>query len=72
MDIELNGSRYEILASAKAGEQVTVAVLLGELGLANKRLAVEVNGDLVPRSRHTQHFLHAGDRVEVVQAIGGG
>jgi sulfur carrier protein len=37
-----------------------------------KRVAVEINRDIVPRSRHATHRLCEGDRVEIVQAIGGG
>jgi sulfur carrier protein len=36
------------------------------------RIAVEVNGELVPRSTHARHVLVDGDRVEIVHAIGGG
>jgi sulfur carrier protein len=51
---------------------VTVAALLDELGMAGKRVAVEVNQEIVPRSRHLQFQLNDSDRVEVVFAIGGG
>jgi sulfur carrier protein len=51
---------------------LTVAQLLGELGLAGRRVAVEVNQEIVPRSRHGEHRLRDQDRVEVVRAIGGG
>ena len=37
-----------------------------------RKVAVERNGDIVPRSRHVQHTLHEHDKVEIVQAIGGG
>lgn len=50
----------------------TIAALLAQLGLAGQRLAVEVNEEIVPRSTHAQHVLAAGDRVEIVHAIGGG
>jgi sulfur carrier protein len=51
---------------------VTVAALLDELGMAGKRVAVEVNREIVPRSRHGEFRLSDSDRVEVVFAIGGG
>ena len=51
---------------------VTVAALLSQLGLADRRVAVEVNREIVPRSRHAEHRLREDDRVEVVGAIGGG
>ena len=49
-----------------------VSRLIGDLGLAGQRLAVELNGAVVPRSRHDSTLLAAGDRVEIVRAIGGG
>lgn len=66
MNIEVNGKCIDTEADA------TVASLLGTLGLAEKRVAVECNGELVPRSLHASHALKDGDRVEIVQAIGGG
>ena len=65
----------QILVNGKtraAAEGITIAALLGELDLAGKRLAVEVNEDVVPRSQYPQHGLCDGDRVEIVHAIGGG
>lgn len=50
----------------------TVARLLEELELADKRVAVEVNQEIVPRSRYQAHQLQNADRVEIVRAIGGG
>lgn len=50
----------------------TVADLVAALNLAGKRIAVEVNGEVVPRSRHDAVALSDGDRVEVVGAVGGG
>lgn len=50
----------------------TVSALLGELGLAGRRIAIERNGEIIPRSRHEQELLEAGDRVEIVVAVGGG
>ncbi|GGZ53149.1 sulfur carrier protein ThiS [Lysobacter xinjiangensis] len=46
--------------------------LLEQEGLAGRRVAVEVNGEIVPRGRHAGHALRAGDRVEIVHALGGG
>ena len=66
MQILLNGETRE----ARAG--LTVAALLDELALEGKRLAVEVNEDVIPRSEHPAHALRDGDRVEIVHAIGGG
>lgn len=50
----------------------TVAGLLERQGLADRRVAVEVNRGIVPRSAHATHVLAPGDRVEVVHALGGG
>lgn len=53
-------------------EACSVADLLNHLTLTGRRIAVEVNLEIVPRSQHGQHQLREGDRVEVVGAIGGG
>jgi len=66
MQITVNGEIRD------ADEGLTVAALLGELALAGRRLAVEVNEDVIPRSQHPAHALREGDRVEIVHAIGGG
>jgi sulfur carrier protein len=50
----------------------TVAQFLDELELAGKRLAIERNGEIVPRSRFGEERLAEGDRIEVVVAVGGG
>ena len=50
----------------------TVSALLAELGLAGRRIAVERNGEIIPRSRHEHELLAAGDRLEIVVAVGGG
>lgn len=50
----------------------TLARLLEALGLAGSRIAVEVNEEVVPASRHADTVLAAGDRIEIVHAIGGG
>ena len=66
MEITVNGEAKEL------NPGLTVAGLVSELGLAGRRLAVEVNLEIVPRSFHETHQLQAGDRVEIVHAIGGG
>ena len=50
----------------------TVAELLRELALEGKRIAVERNGEIVPRSRYAQTPVASGDRLEIVGAVGGG
>ena len=66
MRIQLNGEALDLPDGA------TVADLLARLDLAGKRVAVELNLDIVPRSQHGATTLRDGDRVEVVHAIGGG
>lgn len=51
---------------------LTVLALLELRGLAGKRLAVERNGEIVPRARHAEVSLADGDRLEIVVAVGGG
>ena len=51
---------------------VTFEQLLEELAVAGRRIAVERNGDIVPRSRFAAERVHDGDRIEVVVAVGGG
>jgi sulfur carrier protein len=53
-------------------EPATVAALLARLNLGKSACAVEVNRDLVPKSRHGEKTLAEGDRVEIVTLVGGG
>lgn len=53
-------------------EGTTVSQLLEQMALAGKRVAVERNGEIVPRSQHAQSSLADGDRLEIVVAVGGG
>ena len=64
--IVLNGSDRQV------DSNISVSRLLDELGLTEKRLAVEVNQQIIPRSNFTEHILNEKDNVEIVQAIGGG
>jgi sulfur carrier protein len=50
----------------------TVADLLATMDTAGKRIAVERNGEIVPRSQHATTALGPGDRLEIVIAVGGG
>ena len=52
--------------------QGDVTALLDSEGLAGRRVAVEVNGEIVPRGQHAGRVLGAGDVVEIVHALGGG
>lgn len=51
---------------------VALTALLRDMGLVGKRVAVEINREIVPRAQHEARLLQDGDRVEIVQAIGGG
>lgn len=51
---------------------LTVAALIAALGYAGKRIAIERNGEIVPRGRHGEVELADGDRLEIVVAVGGG
>jgi sulfur carrier protein len=64
--ITLNGAPREFPAA------LTFTELLDDLELAGKRLAVERNGQIVPRSAFPDAHLADGDRIEVVVAVGGG
>ncbi len=66
MHIQLNGEPFEL------PEKQSVADLLVRLDLTGRRVAVELNLDIVPRSQHETTLLAEGDQVEVVHAIGGG
>jgi len=66
MRIQLNGEPFEM------ADGQTVADLLVRLDLTGRRVAVELNLDIVPRSQHGETVLHEGDTLEVVHAIGGG
>jgi thiamine biosynthesis protein ThiS len=66
MQIILNGTDREVPDHLSAGDLIT------DLGLTGKRLALEVNTTIVPRSTFDEHMLQPGDQVEIVHAIGGG
>ena len=66
MKIILNGEPHDV------AEGCTAADLIAELGLTGRRLAMEVNREIVPRSEYENHRLRPADQVEVVHAIGGG
>ncbi|MEN8215005.1 MAG: sulfur carrier protein ThiS [Pseudomonadota bacterium] len=66
MEIFLNGESLQV------EDGLNIAALLKNLELENKRLAVEIDLEIVPRCQFDSHILSAGDRVEIVRAIGGG
>ena len=66
MNIIVNGVPQELATP------LSVANLLEARGLAGKRVAVERNGEIVAKSLHAETRLAAGDRIEIVVAVGGG
>lgn len=66
MEIILNGESRQI------PDQFTAAQLVELLDLTGKRMAMEINQEIVPRSTFEQHSLNPGDQIEIVGAIGGG
>ncbi|KPK59355.1 MAG: thiamine biosynthesis protein ThiS [Gammaproteobacteria bacterium SG8_31] len=66
MNITVNGETRQVPAGT------TAAALIEALGLGGRRLALEVNGEIVPKSEHQDFTLTADDRVEIVHAVGGG
>ena len=66
MEITVNGERRQV------AEAITIAELLEHFGLAGKYVAVEVNQQVIPRARHAEHRLQAGDTLEIVTLVGGG
>jgi sulfur carrier protein len=66
IQIVLNGEAKTLPAA------MTCAGLIAHLSPTGKRVAIERNGDIVPKSRHDQEWLADGDRLELVVAVGGG
>lgn len=66
MNITLNGEAREV------ADALTAQQLIEQLGLTGKRLAIEINREIVPRSAYASHRLNEGDTIEIVRAIGGG
>jgi sulfur carrier protein len=65
MQLQVNGDSLEF-------EGRTISDLLARLEIHGRRLAVEVNRDIIPKSEHAAYALNDGDIVEIVHAIGGG
>lgn len=66
MEIVLNGEPRSL------ADSLSILELLQAEGLGDRRVAVEVNGEIVPRGQHGEHALKQGDRIEIVHALGGG
>ncbi|MDX1823469.1 MAG: sulfur carrier protein ThiS [Thiohalomonadales bacterium] len=66
MEIIINGEQRQV------PDSYTAAQLVDAMGLADQRVAMEVNLEIVPRSTYKNHTFREGDRIEVVHAVGGG
>jgi len=66
MQLVINGESFE------AADESSIAILVTMLQLDQQRLAIEVNGEIVPRGLWSERRLVTADRVEIVRAIGGG
>jgi len=51
---------------------LTLEILLTNLGYANKKVAIEVNEDIIPRSHFKNRLIVNGDKIEIINAVGGG
>lgn len=66
MNISLNGDAKDI------EEGIYLNQLIENMGLTGKRLAVEINREIIPKSQHAEYEIKQGDVIEIVHAIGGG
>ncbi|MBI3301797.1 MAG: sulfur carrier protein ThiS [Deltaproteobacteria bacterium] len=66
MTVRLNGEQRE------CREGMTLEDLVAELGLGRRRIAVEVNRDIIPRDEYASCRLQAGNEIEIVHFVGGG
>lgn len=67
MQILINGNSKQFQAKS-----MTIADLVKELNVTGKRIAIECNGEIVPRSQFAEVMLGDGDKLEIVGAVGGG
>ena len=66
LTLKINGE------SRQYPDPLTVAGLIEQLGYMGKRIAIERNGEIVPKSQHGSVALASGDQLEIVVAVGGG
>lgn len=66
MQIIVNGEQQDVL------DGLTAAQLVENMDITGQRIAMEVNLEIVPRSSYAEHTFKAGDKIEVVHAVGGG
>jgi sulfur carrier protein len=67
MQILVNGKEMQLPVDG-----LSLMGLVAHMQLVGKRIAIERNGDIVPRSQFNEVFLHDGDKLEIVGAVGGG
>ena len=67
MQISINGNPRHFQEKS-----MTIADLINTLNVAGKRIAIECNGEIVPRSQFQEVVLNEGDKLEIVGAVGGG
>ena len=66
LELKINGEARQF------SEALTVTGLIELLGYTGKRIAIERNGEIVPKSQHATTALLSGDQLEIVVAVGGG
>ena len=66
MKIIVNGEEISL------PEHSNIHDLIAQLGYSNKRIAIEINETIIPKSKHQSHLLESLYRVEVINAVGGG
>lgn len=66
LELKINGEARQF------SDTLTVTGLIEQLGYTGKRIAVERNGEIVPKSQHATTALASGDQLEIVVAVGGG
>ena len=66
MKVFLNGKKI------KVGNNLTAQQLLSDIGYQDKRIALEINGEVTPKSEYSNKIIVENDMVEIITAIGGG
>ena len=66
MQIIVNGEQRDVM------DGLTAEQLVVDMDITGKRIAMEVNLEIVPRSAYSEHVFNVGDKVEIVHAVGGG
>jgi sulfur carrier protein len=66
MQVTINGESHTL------NDGIMLSTLLTELDIAGKRIAVEINESIVPKSLHPSTVINQGDKIEIIHAIGGG